>query len=99
MSYRVRILRRAQADLLEIHRYLTRDSEAQARSAIEGLLRAIDSLQEQPMRGVAPRDARLRSQGYRFLVVGQHLVFYKVRGRLVRVYRIVHGRRQYADIL
>ena len=46
-----------------------------------------------------PRDQRLRDLGYRGLIQREHLVFYKVLPRQVRVYRVLHGRRRYADLL
>ena len=99
MKYRVRVLRRAERDLLEIQRYIGRDSPEAAIRVIDGLLDAIESLDESPLRGVVPRDERLRNLGIRFLAVTPHLVFYKVVRREVRVYRVLHGKRAHEDIL
>jgi len=99
MRRRVRLLRRAQNDLLEIQRYVARDSPPAADRTVDRILDSIESLDESPLRGVTPRDARLQAQGFRFLVVTPCLVFYKVARREVRVYRVLHGRRAYEDIL
>ncbi|MEK6609222.1 MAG: type II toxin-antitoxin system RelE/ParE family toxin [Myxococcota bacterium] len=99
MKHRVRVLRRAQGDLSGIADYLARDAPAVARRVVDGLLSALESLADLPTRGARPRDPRLRRLGFRCLVVGPHLVFYKVLGRTVRVYRVVHGRRAYAHLL
>ncbi len=95
----VRILRRAQDDLVEIHRYILRDRPGAADRFIDKLIDAIESLELNPARGSVPRDQRLRDLGYRVLIQGEHLVFYKVLPRQVRVYRVLHGRRRYSDLL
>ena len=95
MKHRVRILRRAQSDLLEIQRYVARDSPPAAERVVSSLLEAVESLANTPLRGTIPRDGRLKAQGYRFLVVAPYLVFYKVVRQTVRIYRVLHGRRAY----
>lgn len=47
-----------------------------------------------------PRDPVLRQRGYRYLVFeGEHLIFYKVLPRQIRVYRVLRGRRAYQHLL
>ncbi len=98
MTRAVRVLRRAQLDLQEICDYLSRDAPSSADSFIDALLDAIGSLDELANRG-KPRDPILRRKGYRYLVHGSYLVFYKVTPKQVRVYRVIHGKRAYQDIL
>jgi plasmid stabilization system protein ParE len=99
MTHAVRVLRRAQRDLQQIYDFRAREAPRSADPFIDGLLAAIESLGEYPERGARPRDASLRGQGYRFLVHGKYLVFYKVLARHVRVYRILHGHRAYRGLL
>jgi plasmid stabilization system protein ParE len=99
VTYTVRVLRRAQRDLDEIARYVRRDSPDRAERLIDRLLDAIESLDRLPSRGASPRDPRLRRLGFRFVVEGSHLVFYKVVRTQVRVYRVLYGRRAYDDLL
>ena len=99
MTRQVRILRRAQIDLLEIQAYIARDNPAAAGEWIEAILDLISSLGEFPERGRMPRDAILKASRYRYLRHGEYLVFYKVLPSQVRVYRVIHGRRRYEDIL
>jgi addiction module RelE/StbE family toxin len=96
---RVRVLQRAERDLLAIQRYIARDSPGAADRVIDELLEAIASLDESALRGTVPSDERLKGLSFRFLVVPPHLVFYKVIRRQVRVYRVLHGKRAYQDIL
>jgi len=95
----VRVLRRAQRDLQEIHDYVAIEAAPHASPLVEGLLEAIESLAQFSDRGVLPRDEALRQRGFRYLVRRQYLIFYKVLRAQVRVYRVVHGKRAYRDIL
>ena len=99
MKHSVRVLRRAQNDLIEIHRYVERDKPAAADRLVTRLLDAIESLERFPDRGLAPRDERLRRLGLRVLVEGDYLVFYKVLRTQIRVYRVIHGKRKYRHLL
>lgn len=99
MSRSVRILRRAQHDLVEIQRYVERDRPAAAGRLVGRLLNAVESLGRMPERRAVPRDERLASREYRVLVEGDHLVFYKVLRNQVRIYRVLHGRRRYGHLL
>lgn len=99
MTRIVRVLRRAQRELQEIHDLVVREAPLRADPFIEGLLDAIDSLSTLADPGAAPRDDILRQQGHRFLVHGAYLVFYKVRKNRVRVYRVLRGGRSYRGLL
>ena len=99
MTRQVRVLRRAQTDLLEMQSYIARDNPTAAEGMLKAILDLIASLGEFSERGRIPQDAVLRAAGYRYLRYGEYLVFYKVLRSQVRVYRIVHGRRRYEDIL
>jgi len=99
MKREVRVLRRAQSDLLETQRYAERDRPAAAKRLVDRLVISIESLEDMSARGTVPRDERLAALGYRVLVEGEHLVFYKVLRTQVRVYRVLHGRRKYAHLV
>ena len=99
MSHAVRILRRAEDDLLEIQRYVEVESPGRSGPVIDALLEVMASLAEMPLRGAMPSDAGLRRAGYRFLVQAPHVVFYKVRARTVVVMRVLHARRAWTSML
>lgn len=99
MTRAVRVLRRAQRDLQQIYDHVLREAPLRADSFIDRLLEAIDSLATMSERGPMPRDETLKQQGFRFLVHGQYLVFYKVLRRQVRVYRVLRGSRPYRSLL
>ena len=95
----VRVLRRAQDDLLEIHRYIGRDRPTAADRMLDSLIDSIGSLARFPGRGLVPRDDRLRSLKFRVLSEGDYLVFYKVLTQQVRIYRVIHGKRRCEHLL
>lgn len=99
MKRAVRVLRRAQLDLLELQAYVLHDNPAAAGRLIDALVVELARLGRFPSRGAHPRDERLRRAGYRYVVHGEYLIFYKVLGSHVRVYRVLHGRRMYRDLL
>lgn len=49
----------------------------------------------------APRYRTLKQQGYRALIVEQHLVFYKVDdiNKSVIIYAVIDGRREYKNLI
>jgi plasmid stabilization system protein ParE len=99
VTYRVRILRRAQHDLVELDRYLEIEAPNRREDALEAILGAIERLGRLPRSGPAARDERLGALGFRYLTVGDQLVFYKIAAREVRVYRVLHQRRAYWRLL
>jgi addiction module RelE/StbE family toxin len=99
MKKKVRILRRAQTDLIEIRNYIERDSPRAAERFVDKLITKIEGLEDSPEMGVVPQDPHLQARGYRVLIEGEYLVFYKVLSRQVRIYRVLHGRRKYSHLL
>ena len=103
MTYEVVRTDTADEQLSEIIRYIAIDSGSAdvALSYLDKMETAIMGLAEFPDRGSLPRYAVLRRRGYRVLVVGNHLVFYKVRHDIKKViiYAIVDGRRDYKGLI
>ena len=99
MKKKVRILHRAQKDLTEILDYIERDTPRAAARFVDKLLSKIEGLENLPEMGVVPKDEYLKARGYRVLVEGEYLIFYKILSRQVRIYRVLHGRRKYRHLL
>jgi plasmid stabilization system protein ParE len=99
VTYSVRVLRRGKRDVQEIYDYIMQEAPLRADPFIDKLIAAIDSLATMPDRGALPREPVLRDRGFRFLVHGPYLIFYRVQGRQVRVHRILRGNRAYQDLL
>ena len=98
-SYKVRIYPAAKQDLEDIVEYLNTLSKEAALRYYDRLVEEIACLSEMPERNPKPRDLALAAKGYRFLVVGNYLVFYVVAGDTVQIRRILYGRRDYKQIL
>ena len=73
MAYR--LTRRARLDLLDIWRYIARDSESAADRFIDVLTEKFGFLEETPYAGRAREEWR---PTYRSFPVGQYVIFYRV---------------------
>ena len=94
-AYKVKIFPAAEQDLEELVAYLNTLSH-------EAAIRYFDKLIEEismPQRCPRPRDLALAAKGYRYLIVGNYLVFYVVEGDTVQIRRILYGRRDYKQLL
>jgi plasmid stabilization system protein ParE len=97
--HRVRVLQRAERDLVEIRSYLNREAPDSAGRVVTELLDAIESLARWPERGARPRDEHLHRRGFRFLVRQTYLIFFKLSGHSVWVYRVLHRSRAWSRLL
>lgn len=98
-QYEVRIFPSAQQDLLDVIDYLNTLSKEAALNDYDRLTSEISSLHIMPERCPRPRDLALAAKGYRYLAVGNYLVFYVVVGNIVQIRRILYARRDYKHLL
>ncbi|MBI4224384.1 MAG: type II toxin-antitoxin system RelE/ParE family toxin [Deltaproteobacteria bacterium] len=97
--YSVFYLSPAEKDLEAVFDFIRRDSPASAERFLKRVDRSVARLGRFPLTGVVPRDRFLRQKGFRVLVVGNYLVFYRVERKAVWIYRILHGKRRYQFLL
>ena len=97
--HQVRLLPVAEEDLDEIVGYVALDNLQAALKLADRIEADLERLSSFPMLGRIPRDRDLREAGYRYLIIGDYLVFYSVEGRTVFVHRILPGRRDYRELL
>lgn len=97
--YNVRIYPAAEQDLLDIIDYLNTLSPQTAMRYYDLLTEHIASLSTMPERCPHPRDLALTAKGYRYLIVKDYLVFYRIIGNTVQIHRILYGRRNYQALL
>lgn len=97
--YNVRIYPAAEQDLLDIIDYLNTLSPQTALRYYDLLTEQIASLSAMPERCPHPRDLALTAKGYRYLIVKDYLVFYRIIGDTVQIHRILYGRRNYQPLL
>ena len=101
--YKILRTDKAEDQLRDIIYYISADSGSidVALKYLDKLEEAINRLKEFPNLGSIPRYSILKKQGYRVVIVGSHLVFYKVdeANKLVVVYAIVDGRMEYKNLI
>ncbi|MCL2565852.1 MAG: type II toxin-antitoxin system RelE/ParE family toxin [Defluviitaleaceae bacterium] len=97
--YKIIYLQKALDDLDEIHLYIAQDSPKAADKMINNILDSIEGLLIFPLSGSSVND-RLDVEGdYRMLAVKPYLVFYRVIGEEVIIYRVLHSRRYHNALL
>jgi len=87
---RVFLSEQADADLLQIYRYLSERSAAAAQSVVSEIDRKLQNLGDFPFIG---RDRSMLSQGIRSVVAYPYVIFYLVESDRIVVVRVLHGRR------
>jgi addiction module RelE/StbE family toxin len=98
-EYNIRYLKTAECDLYGIFDYISQDNPSAADALLKRIDHSISRLASNPYLGMAPKDVRLKSKGYRMLVVEKYLVFYIVKNKTVQIRRIIHGARNYNFLL
>ena len=92
-----RILQSAWDDLAEIADYLVRVSgEQTAEETTDAILDTIELLGAIPFLGPLHHDRVLQRLGYRKLVCGKYVCVYRIVDDIPVVYRVFHGRQNYA---
>ena len=86
-------------DLNEIVDYLLEHSTNAANKFIDELDGLEESLSMYPELGTLSRDKKLRSKGYRMLIINDYLLFYTIKHDRIYVMRVVHGRRNYLPLI
>ena len=91
----------ARADLTEIKQYLENQlkNAAAAVRVLARITKNLHNLETFPEMGTPLRGKTFEGQGYRFLVCGSYLAFYRLDHDAVIVDRILYGRRDYAAVL
>lgn len=95
---RIERVRRAWDDLLEIHRYIAVEKVNPA--AADRLLRRIDEVLENLARHPEIGQSLDRfNPGLRAFPVGNYILFYRPISDGVRLIRVLHGAREWRDLL
>ena len=98
-KYAVVYLKKAQQDLSNIFDYIYRDSPERATGFLDEIDKKLGRLARFPTSGSIPKDNRLRALGYRVVVIGEYLAFYRIQKTTVQIRRVIHGKRRYAFLL
>jgi len=98
-KYPVRLLSTAEQDLQSLLSYVAADNVTAALSLTDRIERKLTALGTHPRLGRIPNDEQLAKLDYRFVVVDNYLIFYKILVKSVLVYRIIHGARDVPVLL
>lgn len=103
MSYTVRLADTAKQDLREIAFWIAEQSKDKeiAKRFVGELREACKKLDTFPNAGGAPKDRVIRSEGYRFTVHKEYLIFYLVdeEKKQVNVMAIFHAKKDYMRVM
>ncbi len=97
--YEVRVLWPAERDYFQILDYLIEKSPKAAEKFEQKFVKMLERLKRSPFFGKIPNYEELCAEGYRMAILDKYLVFYIVQGSVVEVHRIIHGARDYLNIL
>ena len=98
-KYTIRLLRIAEEDLAEIISYIAADRPSAAEGIASEMEKNLQLLSKHPHLGRIPNEEDLLKLGYRYLVVQSYLIFCIVEGQTIYVHRILHGARDYLNLL
>ncbi len=98
-KYSVRLLSVAEQDLQALLSYLAAENPLAAATALGRIENGLHALERHPLLGRTPNDRTVAGLGYRVLVIGNYLAFYKVKGKTVLIHRVLHGARDFVRLL
>ena len=93
--YEVRFLQEALDDLEEIVLYVARDSRVAALRMHDKIIECARDLETFPKRGRLVPDKKMSEAGYRMLGIKPYIALYRVIGRNIFIYRVLHGATNY----
>lgn len=99
MHYEIELLASAWEELdriADIHLNLVGVKSAQ--EITDKILDSIQLLADNPYLGVEPKYTKIADQGFRMLICGKYLCFYKVGSDTIKVYHIADGRADYPNL-
>ncbi len=98
-DYKIELLSTAWRELDEIADiHLSLVGVKSAEKITNEILDAINNLKNNPYMGCVVDEPMLFNDGYRKLICGKYLCFYKVLGHIVYIYHIADGRRNYSKM-
>ena len=94
-KYKIKILQEAFEDLEEIILYVSKDSKENALKLHNEIMESINKLSKLPKRGRLVPEKNMTRLGFRMLFVSSYIIFYRIIGEEVYIYRVLHGKQNY----
>lgn len=98
-SYKVELLPAADSDLDDIFDYILLDNTEAAGEVLERIISSLKHLENFPFAGTKLIDKSLNHYEFRMIISEPYIAFYRVIEKNVFIYRILHGARDYIQIL
>jgi plasmid stabilization system protein ParE len=98
-KYNVELLPAAYADLDEIFDYILADNPKAAERTLDKIMTFLRRLEDFPHSGTPLLERSLKNFNFRMIIVDPYIAFYRFIDNKVYVYRILHGARNYPDLL
>lgn len=99
MKLKVRINPLALSDILELKAYISEDNPEAANKLGNLIYSKIENLADFPEMGTSLNTKLNIKTDYRFIICGVYLIFYKIEGEFLSVYRVLNGMRDYLSII
>jgi toxin ParE1/3/4 len=102
-DYRVIVTEPAEADLVDIHKYISKElcAPAAARNLVLDIRKVLRTPTFSPQGLPKVRDDRLAAKGYRWIGIKNYVAFFTIdeQSKTVSVERILYGRRDWQRLL
>ncbi|WP_404456028.1 type II toxin-antitoxin system RelE/ParE family toxin [Virgibacillus necropolis] len=98
-KYNIELLPIANDDLHDIFDFILLDNPAAATKMLEAIFTSIKHLENFPKAGVSLTQNSLKLYSFRMITINPYVVFYRLINDKVYIYRVLHGARNYTEIL
>ena len=99
MKHKIRINPLVLSDVSEIKSYIAENNPPASEKVCSEIYSLIEKLSDYPELGVSLSSKINLKSDYRYLICGKFLIFYKIEGEFVSIYRILNGQTDYLSIL
>lgn len=79
--------------------HLALAGETSAEKITNSIMKLLENLSQNPFMGMVAKDTALAQQGFRVLLSGNYICFYKVSTDVIEIYHIVDARKDYPNLL
>lgn len=98
-KYKILFLKEAYNDLDTIFDYISLDNPSNANSMLDKIFKSLSPLENFPLLGTKIIHSSLKNYEFRMIVVDPYIMFYRIIDDIIYIYRVLHGARNYIDIL
>lgn len=97
--YNLELLPAADDDLDDIFSFILMDNPEAAKEILDPIMTSLKRLEKLPHSGSRVMEESLNHFEFRMIISEPYIAFYRVIGNTVYIYRILHGARDYIQIL